>query len=293
RILQSWMTDRLHNASNAVQSGTFVASMLNQSLATNYNSADTTVIADAGKGVILRGGYRYVWGDAFDTVLPAEGIPAVNHESISRQAALGGATWRPIQKLSLIGEFELGTSTGQYFRTSLYNYKKLRAMARYQLLDTLNISADYSILSNKDPNLSSAYKYLNHRESATLIWTPKKKNYNLEATYEHCGYHSQISYLNPELLTPDLSVYTEYCHGVTALLHAAYGKVEVSGGGAVSLVSGSRPTAYYQPTARASYAVRKNMGLFAEWRYYGLSEAFYVFESFRAQTLTAGLRFTR
>lgn len=293
RVLQSWMTDRLHNASNAVQSGTFVATMLGQSLATNYNSTDTTVIADAGKGVILRGGYRYVWGDAFDTVFPPEGIPAVNHEYISRQVGLGGITWRPIQKLSLIGEFEVGSSNGQYFRTSLYNYRKARMMARYQILDTLNVSADYSILGNKDPILSTAYKYLNHRESATLTWNPHKKNYSLVATYEHCGYHSQISYLNPELLTQNVSTYTEYCHAVTALLHATYGKAELSGGGAVSLVAGSRPTSYYQPTARLSYSVTRNMGLFSEWRYYGLNEAFYLFESFRAQTFTAGLRFTR
>ena len=293
RVLQSWMTDRLHNASNALQSGTFVAGMLGQSLAANYNSTDSMVIADIGKSLIVRGGYRYVWGDAFDTVMPAEGIPGVNHEYISRRVGMGGATWRPMRRLSLTGEFEIGSSSGAYFRTSLFNYQKARAMGRYQILDTLNLSADYSILSNKDPNLSSAYKFLTHRESVSLSWNPAKRRYSFQGTYEHCGYHSRISYLVPSLLTPDLSVYNEYCHAVTALIHAAYGKFEVSGGGAVSLVSGSRPTSYFQPTGRVSYAVTRNTSLFGEWRYYGLNEAFYLFESFRAQVLTAGLRFTR
>ncbi|MDE3195528.1 MAG: MtrB/PioB family outer membrane beta-barrel protein [Acidobacteriota bacterium] len=293
RILQSWMTDRLHNASSALQDGTFVASMLGQSLAANYSSGDTTAIVEVSKKLTVRGGYRYVWGDAFDTVLPLEGIPAVSHEYISRHVGMGGATWRPSSRLSLTGEFEIGSSTGEYFRTSLYDYKKVRAMGRYRILDTLNISGDYSILTNRDPNLDASYKYINHREAVTLNWNPAKKHYNMEASYEHCGYHSQIGFLVPALLSPDLSVYTEYCHAVTALLHAAYGKVEFSGGGAVSLVSGSSPTAYYQPVAKVSYSVTKNMGLFAEWRYYGLNEAFYLFESFRTQMLTAGLRFTR
>ena len=39
--------------------------------------------------------------------------------------------------------------------------------------------------------------------------------------------------------------------------------------------------------------VTKNLSGFAEWRYYGYGEAFYLYEGFRTHLVTAGLRFTR
>jgi len=45
-------------------------------------------------------------------------------------------TFRPSAKLSLKAEAEVGSSGGEYFRTSLYDYEKVRAQARYQALKT-------------------------------------------------------------------------------------------------------------------------------------------------------------
>ena len=38
--------------------------------------------------------------------------------------------------------------------------------------------------------------------------------------------------------------------------------------------------------------VNKNLSEFAEWRYCGYDEAFYLYEGFRTHLVTAGLRFT-
>ncbi len=299
RILESWMTDRLHNSSSATQADTFISSagfigtQLQQSLATNFNQSETNVIVDARSNLILRGGYRYVWGDGRNAVLPASGIPGVAREDIRRNVGLGAANWHPWKKLSLTGEFEVGASDGAYFRTSLYNYRKVRAMGRYQLRDSLYLSGDYTVLSNSNPNVSASYKYLTHQESASLSWNPTGKKYDMQATYEHCGYHSRISYLIPQLLTPADSIYSENCHAISGLLHTAYRRLDFTGGGAVSLSSGSRPTAYYQPLAKVSMKVTKSLGIFAEWRYYGLGETFYMYESFRAHLFTTGLRISR
>ena len=37
----------------------------------------------------------------------------------------------------------------------------------------------------------------------------------------------------------------------------------------------------------------KKITWFAEWRYYGYGEAFYLYEGFRTHLVTTGLRFTR
>ena len=160
RILQSWSTDRLHNSGSAAETDTLlaigssnvIADALQSSLATNYSQADTSILAEVSRTVNIRGGYRYVWGDASDAVLPAEGLITITRRFMHRQVGMGASTWRLAQKLSFTGEFEIGSSGGAYFRTSLYNYKKARAMGRYQLLSTLNLSGDYNVLSNREPD---------------------------------------------------------------------------------------------------------------------------------------------
>jgi hypothetical protein len=299
RILQSLLTDRLHNTASAAQADTlfasagFIGTQLQQSLATNFNQSETNAIADLRPNLTVRGGYRYVWGDGRTAVFPASGIPGLAHESIRRNIGLGAVNWHPWKKLTLIGEFELGASDGAYFRTSLYNYRKVRAMGRYQLRDSVHLTADYTTLSNSNPNLTASYRYLIHQESASLTWNPSGRKYDLQATYEHCGYHSRISYLIPQLLTSADSVYSENCHTVSGLLHTTYKNLDFTGGGAVALSSGSRPTAYYQPVAKVSMKLTKSLGAFAEWRYYGLGETFYMYESFRAHLFTTGLRISR
>src|SRR5262249_56916584 len=84
RILQSWLTDRLHNASDAGSlqrlTGTGIsqttAALLTAGLITNYNQVETTVIWDVIPRLTLRGGYRHVWGEARHFVLPPAGLAA-------------------------------------------------------------------------------------------------------------------------------------------------------------------------------------------------------------------------
>ena len=81
----------------------------------------------------------------------------------------------------------------------------MRGIGRFQLLNTLRLSADYNVLSNHNPNAGSAYKFLSHQETAALDWTPKGDKLTLDGSYSHCAYRSEISYLVPQLLTPSLS----------------------------------------------------------------------------------------
>ena len=69
--------------------------------------------------------------------------------------------------------------------------------------------------------------------------------------------------------------------------------IQLVAGGSAVITSGSRPTTYYQPVGKLTVPLTKRVGMFAEWRYYGLGETFYGYESFRAHLITAGLRYTR
>jgi hypothetical protein len=307
RILQGWLMDQMKSSGSAGQNDTLLAGgttasataiALTSALALRSSQADTNVMWDAGRGFTVRGGYRYVWGAANDAVTPQEGLITLSHSWLHRHIGSGTVSWRPNQKVMLTGEGELGWSDGTYFRTSLYNYHRVRAMARYQFWKYWQLSGDFRVLNNRNPLAGSSYKYFTHQESATLAWTPRSKKVSVAETYEHCSYHSIVSYLIPQLLAPADSVYREDCHRISGIVNASLPGIRkqtmtVEAGGSAVLTSGSRPTTYYQPVAKVIAPVTKTVAVFGEWRYYGLGELFYQYESFRAHLLTVGLRFTR
>ena len=141
RIVESWLTDRLHNSGSASSSDVLarlgsseqISALLASSLVTNYSQQQIDVFFDAPWHLTLRGGYRYVWGDANDAVLPPAGLASSDHGQLRRNVGIGGVTFRPNQRLSVTGEVEEASSSGAYFRTSLYDYQKVRAQARYQI----------------------------------------------------------------------------------------------------------------------------------------------------------------
>ena len=72
RILESWQTNRLHNAGSALLLQTLLVDgnqplppeAFADRLVFNYNRQQVDVIFDLTRRITLRGGYRYEWGDA-------------------------------------------------------------------------------------------------------------------------------------------------------------------------------------------------------------------------------------
>jgi hypothetical protein len=296
--LESWMTDRLHNAgSSTVQMiSNPMASLLSSTLANNYNQQETNIFFDVTAHLMLRGGYRYVWGDGDDLVLPPSGLMTTQHGTLRRNVALAGVTYRPNQKLSLRGDVEAASSSGAYFRTSLYNYQRVRTQARYQLLSTVSLSADTSFLNNANPLAGANYNYHVIQEAVSVQWLPKgAKAISFQGSYDRSGLYSFISYLIPQTLGGASSLYRENDNSITALFSAnlPFLGAKVSTGGSALLSAGTRPTNYYQPVAKISVPVGHHVSCSAEWRYYGFGETYYLYENFRTNLFTFGVRFTQ
>ena len=307
RIVESWLTDRLHNAGSAAStqllSGAGIsaqsAALLASSIAANYNQQEIDVFFDLTRHLTLRGGYRYVWGDANDVILPAAGLAGADRGRLRRNVGLGAVTFRPNHKISVTGEMEGASSGGAYFRTSLYNYWKARAQARYQATTSLSLAADFTILNNHNPLPGVNYEYLAHQESLSVLWTPGGgKRWDFEGTYARSDLRSNIGYLSPQDLAPQTSRYRDNSHTATALFNlrlpaGSRAAPKLTAGGSSFLSSGSRPTTYYQPIAKLWLPLGKHVDWFAEWRYYGYGEAFYLYEGFRTHLAVTGLRLTR
>ncbi len=307
--LESWLTDRMHGeprpeASNQVLEHHAChpdqATVLASSLVSNYNQQEIQLFFDVSRKPTLRGGYRYVWCDA-NSIIPG-GLQTVSQSDLHRQVALGGVVFRPSRKLTMSSDAEVATSTGAYFRTSLYNYQKVRAQGRYQVVNSLNLAVDFTLLNNQNPTPGINADAKANQESISLFWAPgAAKHWELQGSYGHSSMRSDIGYLLPQDLSPQTSIYTDNSHTATALFTmnlsgvkwAPHTAAKITAGGSFVRSSGSRPTSYYQPQAKVAVPVAKNIQWVSEWRYYGYGEAFYLYEGFRTHLITTGLRFTR
>jgi hypothetical protein len=306
RIAESWLTDRLHDAGNYSSAQTSVpppqqtALLLASSLASNYNQTETNVWFEATKGLTFRGGYRYVWGDASDAVLPQGGeLTGMEHAKLRRNVALGGIVYRPTQKLLLTAETEVASSGGVYFNTSLYDYQKVRAQARYQATSSLSLALDFTYLNNDNPNPGINYSFRSQQEAASIFWSPRNgKILTFQGSYSWSSIRSDILYLVPQTLAPATSNYSENAHTATALFNLNLGHwgvvaPKLTAGGSLFISNGSLPTSYYQPMAKLWVPISKRVQAFAEWWFYGYGEAFYSYQGFGTHLAAIGLRYAR
>jgi hypothetical protein len=308
RITESWLTDRMHNSGNSSSEQTVnpaggvqqTAELLAASLVSNYNQTETNLFFDVNSRLTVRGGYRYVWGEASDAVLPQDGeLTGVEHAKLRQNVGLGGVIYRPTHKLLLTAETEVASSGGVYFNTSLYDYQKVRAQARYQATNSLSVALDFTYLNNDNPTAGVNYRSRSQQEAASIYWSPKDgKVFSFQGSYSWASMRSDILYLVPETLLPATSNYTENAHTATALLTVNLGhwgvvKPKLTAGGSFFISNGSLPTSYYQPMAKLWVPVSKHVEAFAQWWFYGYSESLYSYEGFGTQLAAIGLRYKR
>ncbi|HTA70246.1 MAG TPA: hypothetical protein VK776_18290 [Bryobacteraceae bacterium] len=297
RIVQYWMTDRFHNAAGALLAENLLvrgvpltdSQLANDRLLLNYNQEEVDAYYDLTKTLTLRGGYRYEWGNT-DVLAPIlTGLPS-EAANLSRNVGIAGFNYRLGQKFRVTASAEGSNSGAIYFRTSLQNYEKARIRASYDLMSTLRVAADFSLLNNSNPDPSVRLDFSSKVESASVFWTPNGAKWaNLLVDYSRSAINSSILYLVPETLSPATSIYKENAHSFIAIAALKW----FSFGGSLFISSGSRPTAYYQPLARVSIPINKHVQWNTEWRWYSMSETFFALENFQSNQVTTSLRFTR
>ncbi|MBI1789463.1 MAG: hypothetical protein HYR60_18155, partial [Acidobacteria bacterium] len=112
RILESWMTDRLHQTGEASLGLPDV----------EYNQQQLEVLCDLSSRLTLRGGHRYVWGQA-RVLAPVLRLRLGAEEGeLRRNVLLAVATFRAARKLSDGVHAEGASGDRVYFRTSLNDY---------------------------------------------------------------------------------------------------------------------------------------------------------------------------
>jgi hypothetical protein len=290
RVMVSWLTDRLENTGTA----NFSSLLRNE-----YNQSDVDLIVDATRQITLRGGYRYVWGDARTVITPAAGLLGAEDAELRRHVGKGGFTYRPAARLSISADVEAAASSRVYFRTSLNDYQRLRVRGRYQATNTLAFAADVAFLNNQNPTPGIDYDFTYRNSSVSALWTPASaKRILLQASYSRSTIRSDTMFIAPQFFERERSLYRDNAHTVDGrvdLVLPPYSGMtpRLSLGGAFFWASGSRPTQHYLPLGSLNLPVTKTVAWISEWRYHGFGESFYGFESFRTHLVTTGIRVSR
>lgn len=310
RITELLLTDRLHTSASALLTeqlliggtqGDLTKAFTATGLAMNYNQQEFNVLFDLTSRITLRGGHRFVWGDAKvrapELASTAAGTTGFEPGELRRQVGLAGVQVRPLAKLRVNLDYEGASGDRTYFRTSLQNYHRARARARYQITDSLQFGAVLTALDNKNPAPTVDYKFLSRDSSFQLIWAPKGgKRFSLSGDYTRSTVRSDIDYPLPSALdVRERSSYRDNAHLASALLDIGFPAVggrspRLTVGGTYFASAGSGPTRYYQPLGRFSVPLGRRVQWNSEWRWYGFSEPLFFYEGFRTHHFATGLR---
>ena len=307
RIIESWTTDRLHNAAFGLLTDQLVlpsgapTQTLNiaaaQRLEMNWNRQELNALFDVTSKLTIRAGHRYIWGDS--TVPQAPPTAFEGAVQLRQQVALGGVSYRPVSKMWVNFDVEGASSDHTYFRTSLHDYVRTRGRVRYQVLSALSLNYAASSLSNSNPSPGIDYSFDSQAHSLSAIWTPGGgKRVSVLGDYTISRLRSDITYLEPEDLSRQRSLYVDNAHTASAVVDLKFPSYAgmtptMSFGGSLFRSSGSRPSRFYQPLVRLAVPLQKHVYWTTEWRWYGFGEQFYLFEGFRSHLLMTGLRLTR
>lgn len=307
RIVESLSTDRYHDASFGLFSSFLTTpGQITNPVTTfpglqtvNYNQEQIDAMYDLTSRVTLRGGYRFIWGDATVTGGVLSQIGSLVSGQLRRNVGVGGASFRPASKLRINVDYEGGFSDDVYFRTSLNDYNRVRARAQYQVSPSLSLTGGFHLLNNQNPAPGVRNDFQSTDESLSFTWTPQGgKRFSFLGEYDRTMLRSDIDYLSLPFFANAVSSYRDNAHTATANISLAlpgYGGLtpKLAFGGSFFISSGSRPTQFYEPLAKLSLPLGRHISWNTEWTWYGMGQDFYLYEGFRTHAFTTGIRLTR
>jgi len=279
RILESWFTDRFHNAS------TFDRLVWNQS------QQQLDVMVEAARWLTLRGGHRYTWGDGSSrgALFNPSGIGT---GKLRRHTWTAGGTLRLRPKLTVFGDVERARSSEILFRTSLGDFDRYRVRARYDVTANLNLQLNFGALDNRNPARFGQFDLKQRQAAAAIQWLPRGgKQVKFIGEYARSSLRSVIDYTVPQSLSRERSEFADNGHTVSAFVEIRLPQgAMLNLGGASYMSSGSRPSHFHQPQIRLTAPLHKNVHLLTEYRWFSFSQPFYRVELFRTHQFMAGIR---
>jgi hypothetical protein len=303
RIVEWFTTDRMHNASTGMLLQQYLTTSGTTSLrdtapdrlVSTFTQQQVDLYLDLARGFTLHGGHRYTTGDA-QVRSSIYGSTPLQGAKLSGQAGLAGLAYRLGTRIRASVDAEIASNNDAYFRTSLRDYRKLRARAGYSpVKPTWRASFDLGYLTNQNPASGLNLDFVNRSASAVFEYFPQDgKHVTLLSEYTRSTLHSRLDILAPQSLTTIRSLYEEAGNSGTLLVQIKRGawhahQPGLALGGTLYASTGTRPTRYYQPQAKLTVPLRKQLLASAEWRWYAMTQRLFAVDNFGSHQLTISL----
>jgi hypothetical protein len=300
RIVEWWFTDRMHNTSSGLLLQQYLTNAGTTSLrdaapdrlVSNFTQQQVDVYFDLARGLTLHGGHRLTRGNA-QVRSSIYGATPLQDATLSGQAGLAGLTYRLGNRIRASIDAEIASNNDAYFRTSLRDYRKLRARASYSpTKPSWRASVDIGVLTNQNPARTLNLDFVNRSASAVFEYFPQDgKHLSLLSEYTRSTLHSRLDILAPQSLTPFRSLYEEAGNSGTMLVQLKRGawhpyQPGLAFGGALYASTGTRPTRYYQPQVKLTMPLGKRILASTDWRWYAMSQRAVASENFGSHQLT-------
>jgi hypothetical protein len=303
RILESVMVDRLEmnsagSAAASLRTPYFASGAVGDRLRMEFQQQQVDLVLDVSPWMSLRGGHRYSWGESWTRagLFDRGAGDEFGRGRLALHTGLGGISIRGGSKWSMNASAEFTGGANVYYRTSLQQAQKMSVMSRYQPASWLGLQVRVTYLDNQSPSGRGGYEFRQTAYGGAVQVTPfGGRRLSVVADYARTSMRSELGYFEPQFFTVAASRYRDNGHAGAATVDLQPWKrssFRLSAGGAAFLSSGSRPTRYYQPLGRLTAPVGRGAAVVAEYRWYGMTEPFSAYESFRSTQFTAGIRFS-
>jgi hypothetical protein len=308
RIVETFYTDRMHNAASgflaeqylATGSVTNLQTSSTDRLVLNQNRQQIDVIFEPVKFLTVRGGHRYTWGDTTVRGAQLSGL-ALKSADMRRHTGLAGLGLRSRGIFRFNADFEAASTERAFFRTSLRNYRRLNMLGSVSpgAGSAWRFIGGYRWLTNTNPDPAVKWDFDDRAASAGIEWFPNSgRLYSVLTEYTRSTTHSMINYIVPQFFIVDRLWFRENANAGTLAFRLAPGgrhkhQPGLHLGGTLYASTGSRPTRYYQPFARATVPLAAQVHVNGEWRWYSMTQAVWPVENFASHQFIVSLTLLR
>ena len=251
----------------------------------------------ATPSVSLLGHYTYSdrhVGFAAHAEPPGGSVPQPRPQVSIGHSGGGGAGWNPGLKFRLRGDVEAGTTSAAFYRIEPLSFVRWSLRGDYRPKPKLILSGSTIFNDNQNDTPGIAHNLYDRQASVQASWAPSERLL-VTGGYNYLQIHSStdiVFYVFSEL-TNGKSVYQ-------ADTHVANAAVRLPAGKRLSLRLGyqfikdtgiSYPFRQHVPNAGFSFQLAKGVSLEADWWYHGYNENLSSNQDYRANVLSAGVRF--
>lgn len=315
RIVDSFDTLRFHNAASTVftQTLTGVTGLLGtvapsttittvtpgiNFIASDYNRHQIEAIYELFPWISFRGGWRAEWSQ---WVQPSDEPGEFEFFKEQRNVALGGIDLRLPLGAAVNFSTEVGVPKKSLFRTSLYDYHKVKLGGRWNARPWLRFTGKYVRQYNTNDTPDISLYWHNHEVSFGVLLAPNDgRRFTISADWMYQNYSSDILAAIPFPPAIVNSAWQQNANHAGSfinvnLIHGA----SLNVGGSLLVSHGTQPTKYYQPRAELMIPIHSRIVWFNNWQYWDFNEKFQTenpnpllptLQNFNAHLFATGLR---